>query len=215
MRLDVPLVLQTNGSVDCGLAGMAMVLQYFGKDDTLDDLKQDIPVDKVGTYAPQLGSYLLGRGFDVEIVTMHPKLFTLADQAMTQHAILERMLSLLETARDEQNKKTLAFFIEFLERGGNIRVGIPGPEHVAEEIKAKRPVCALLTTNFLKGSRPGLNYHFVVITGIDDQSIWYNDPLPDERGGKQQTSIRAFFYGLAASVGGDLDNGSLIRVKPR
>ena len=84
-----------------------------------------------------------------------------------------------------------------------------------EELDAKRPVGALLTSNMLSGSKPVFNFHFNLITGIDGQHIYVNDPMWDERGGKKKYKITDFFYALYASAYGDLDNASFLKVRPR
>jgi uncharacterized protein YvpB len=56
------------------------------------------------------------------------------------------------------------------------------------------------------------NFHLNIITGIDEENIYVNDPLQDI-GGKKSYSIKDFFFGLYASTYGNLDNGCLIVVK--
>ena len=77
MMLDIPVIRQEKDSLDCGLACLSMLLGYYNIKKTVLDLKRDIKVyDGVGTYVPQLGRYLLDNGFEVEIVTINPHLFT-------------------------------------------------------------------------------------------------------------------------------------------
>jgi len=70
-----------------------------------------------------------------------------------------------------------------------------------------------MTTNFIYGKEPKFNFHFNIITGIDDKYVYVNDPLPDSRGGKKKYTKKDFFYGLYASAYGDLDNVSLLLVR--
>jgi hypothetical protein len=215
MNLDVPLVTQKKDSVECGLAGILMILKYYGVKKTYEELQREIKTDETGTYSPQLGSYLIGLGFDVEIVTLHPKLFMLADKNLTQEEILQRFNLLHERVKSPKDKENIEKFTEFMKKGGKIKVKIPMIEDVKEEIDQKRPVCALLTSNFLSGKQPIFNFHFNIITGYDDKNIYVNDPLWDERGGKKKYAIQDFFYGLYASAYGDADNASLMKVKKR
>jgi ABC-type bacteriocin/lantibiotic exporter with double-glycine peptidase domain len=55
-----------------------MLLEYYGIEYEYKKLRKEIGVLRWGTSAPQLGSWLLKHGFDVEIVTMHPALFNLS-----------------------------------------------------------------------------------------------------------------------------------------
>lgn len=213
MRLKVPLHLQDSGSLDCGLVSLRMILDYYGQPTTSETLKEELITDEIGTYAPQLGSYLLRRGFSVEIKTLHPALFTINDNDMAPEALRERFRLLLENHTDPQKQKVLRHFIAFLEHGGTIDVGVPTIDDVAEELAEKRPLCALMTTNLLKGSTPAFNFHIVVITGWEQGRIFVNDPLPGPLGGRQEHAEKEFFYALYASAYADLDNASLIKIR--
>lgn len=213
MILDIPLVRQPEGSVECGIAGITMLLNYYNNIN-FEEVKKDIQIHQIGTYAPQLGTYLIKKGFDVKIITFHPGLFTKKDLLLNNTEILDRFKQLYDKA-SKKDKTTIKYFIEFLENGGEVKVKIPGKEDVLEEINEKRPVCALLTSNFLTGKEPKFNFHFNIITGIDDTYIYVNDPAWGETGGKHKHPINEFFYGIYASAYGDLDNACLITAKLR
>ncbi len=77
MKLNVSVIRQKENSVDCGLACLAMLMKYYGINKSIADMKNEIKVYAgMGTYAPQLGKYLIDNNFEVEIVTMNPLLFT-------------------------------------------------------------------------------------------------------------------------------------------
>jgi hypothetical protein len=214
MHIDVPLVRQPKDSLDCGIAGMAMILQYYGFKDDFLDIQNEIPKDEIGTYAPQLGSFLIKKGFEVTIITMHPALFTLHDKDFSKDEFIERFENLMNKS-DARNKKVLMFFIQFIKDGGKILIKIPDEHDIKKEIAVERPVGALLTTNFMNANFPKFNFHFNLITGIDDEHIYANDPMWDERGGKKKYLKKDFFFGLYASSFGDLDNGCLILAKKK
>lgn len=65
MKLDVPIIRQEKDSVDCGLACLSMLMKYSGIEKSLSELKKEIKVyEGMGTYAPQLGKYLVENGFN-------------------------------------------------------------------------------------------------------------------------------------------------------
>ena len=215
MKLDVPLVIQPKDSLDCGIASTLMLLKYYGKKESLEGLKEGIQVHENGTYAPQIGSFLIRQGFEVTIITMHPKLFTLKDRQLANTQLLERFKTLLASATTERDKLVLNYFIKFIDDGGKMIVKIPGIEDIKREIDNGRPVGALMTTNFLNGAVPKFNFHSNIITGYDDRYIYANDPLWDERGGKVKYTYEEFLYGLYASAYGDVDNACLVLIKRR
>ncbi len=217
MKLKVPLFRQKKDTNDCGIVGIQMILHYYGDNISYEELKSNLKTDNIGTYMPQLGVYLLKKGYEVEIVTLNPKLFTLSDKGKEKDLefILERFEMLKNNSKSEQDKKTIDYFVEYLKVGGKIKIKMPSKEDIDEEIKQNRPVCALLTTNFLYGEKPVFNFHFNVITGLENDKIYANDPLWDERGGEKVYNIDEFFYGIYASAYGDLDNASLLKIKKK
>lgn len=215
MILDVPLIRQPKDSVDCGITGVTMIMTYHGISRSFDDVKKSIMTDHTGTYAPQLGTYLIKQGFDVDIVTMHPGLFTKKHLPKDSDDAKAHFQGLMSKASNEQDRKVLGHFIEFLSAGGKVRAKRPAKEDIVSEIGQGRPVGALLTTNFLSEEEPKFNFHFNLVTGIDGDLVYVNDPMWDERGGKKTYPIDDFFFGLYASSYGDLDNGCLIIARPK
>ena len=73
----------------------------------------------------------------------------------------------------------------------------------------------MITSNFLLFDKPIFNFHFNLITGIDETHIYVNDPLWDYRGGKHKYLINDFMYAIYASAYGDLDNASLMKIRKK
>ena len=215
MELNVALIRQAKNSRDCGIAGLYMILNYYGINSSISELKKEIEIDEFGTYAPQLGSYLIKHGFNVEISNLNPRLFTRQNMGNSKKDLINNFNEVLKKCKTKRDRKVMKYFIRFLSDGGKVTPKIPDKKDIISEIRNKRPITALLTTNFLLGSKPNLNSHFNVITGIDDKKIYVNDPLPDARGGKHNYPISDFLFGLYAGSNGDFDNGSLIKIKKK
>ncbi len=215
MKLDIPLETQKKGSLDCGIISLLMVFKYFGIKKSFIEVQKELKVDEVGTYAPQIGTFMLKNGFSVELMTQHPGIFTIIDRGKSQKEILHHMEELLQKEEKDQKKKVLKYFIEFLKNGGNVTVKIPGVVDIKKSIKQRSPLIALLTTLFLTEIEPEFNFHFNVVTGIDKDFVYLNDPLPDNWGGKKECNINDFLFGLYASSYGDLDNGSLLKISKK
>lgn len=213
--LNVPLVLQEKNSVDCGLAGLSMLFGFYGRQITIEELKKELTVHPVGTYAPQLGTWLLKHAFHVEIITHHPSLFVKSEQSLSQEQLGEKFRALLQKPQSEKVAVVLAYFEEFIANGGKVTVKIPTPDDVLQELKQGHPVGALMTNNFVHGTKPVFNMHFVLVRGCTGTGFIVNDSIPDERGGVKAYTFDEFRYGLYASAMGDLDNAALIIAYPR
>lgn len=212
MHLSVPLIKQEKESVDCGITCVAMILEYYNKGISFDECKKHIKTYDIGTFMPQLGSFLLDNGFAVEMITLNPFLFTKAQESLSQEEIKKHVKNLFEQHKDDKLTESLEWLMTFLDKGGSIKVKVPSFDEVKEEIDNERPMLALLSSNVVTANIPRFNFHSNVITGYDDKSIFVNDPLWDERGGKKEYAKNDFFYALFASAFGDSDNASLLRI---
>lgn len=215
MKLNVSLVRQEENTWDCGLAGISMFFKYYGIDVSYSQIKKDLIVyEKLGTFAPQIGSYLIKHGLEVEIVILNPYLFSLADKNKSQKELLEYLEELLPKVTKERNKLAIGFFIDFLKDGGRLKIKIPEFEDIKQEIDKKRPVGALLTTRMLQ-NLSGFNFHFNIVKGYDENHIIALDPMWNEQGGEFSYQIKDFMYALHSSAYGDPDNACLYLVKRR
>lgn len=224
--MDVPLVTQATKSYDCGPACVAMMLQYYGFDESVDSLKKEIELydgEWKGSFMPQLGIPFLQRGFSATIVTMDPRFFQLKDSGMSQEKVRERVENKLssEGATGELAKLMLAF----MDAGGEFEVQIPTEQHLSSETAQNRPVLALLTTQFLTADTPGYNQHFNVVTDVQVLAgdaeeayveVCVNDPATNDEGyhgGKLKHQMKNFLYGVHACAAEGLDTGCFLLIK--
>lgn len=73
----------------------------------------------------------------------------------------------------------------------------------------------IITMNPYLFDKAIFNFHFNIITGIDEKHIYVNDPMWDYRGGEQKYEINDFMYAIYASTYGDLDNASIMKIKKK
>jgi hypothetical protein len=213
MKLNIPVIIQEKDSIDCGIAGILMILKYYKIKTSIAVLKKEIPTyEKIGTYMPQLGVYLMKHGFAAEIITHNPHLFTKDFKNKSQKELKEYFTELCKVNKNSRFAVVSNYFREFLEQGGKITVKIPDEKDIQSEIAQKRPLGAIITSNFLTEKKATFNFHFNVITGIDDKYIYINDPMWDHRGGKKKYEIKDYMYALHSSLYGDFDNGSLLKI---
>jgi len=213
MKLDVPLYTQKIGSVDCGHICLRMILKYHGIGFNYQRIKSEISTHEVGTYTPQLGLFLMKNGFQTDIITMNPGLFSVRDSGISQDKVLAILKSVRNKSTKPDDKITLDYFVKYIQKGGRVTPRIPDVKTIKTEIKNKRPILVLLTSNFLTGTKRKFNFHFNVITGIDKIHIYVNDPLMGIRGGRKKYKISDYFYAIHTSAYGDLDNASLMTIK--
>lgn len=213
MQLDVPLIKQKKDSVDCGLAAVAMILNYYGFKADIESLRREIKVYKLGTYVPQLGLYFIKKGFKVTMTTLNPYLFTLHDKNMTQKEITQRLKNVLKNKKKPLNKKSIKFSLEFIKAGGEIEVKIPDANDIKIELNNKRPLIAILTPNIFESDKPKFCLHFNVATGVKGDYVYANDSLWDHRGGKKKYLINDFLYGIYAGTHASFDNGCIMKIE--
>jgi predicted double-glycine peptidase len=224
-RLKVPLSRQKEGSADCGPICVSMILDYYSIKNNMDQIPKEIraidkkmvlPKDSF-TYTPQLGLYLLNKGFEVEIITFNPWLFRYRDKLkINPIEDVEEFYERIKRKRiSVEIKRPSKFFIDFMKKGGKVVVRVPDEKDIRTEIEHGRPLIALLTTNFLypKATKRTFNFHANVITGIDAKYVYVNDPLANINGGRRKHLIPEFMYGLYASAYGAPDNASLIKIR--
>jgi len=208
MKLDVPLVRQKKDSVECGLACLEMILSYYGEKTKIKDLRNEIKVYDDGIPVALIGSYLLKKGYGAEIVTLNPYIFTLKNSKSIENC--KEYFKKLNKEMDR--KRPINRFISFLERGGEVIPKIPDEKDIREEISKKRPLLAALTSLFLFDDEPCFNEHYNVITGINNDYIYVNDPLWDKFGGEHRYRIKDFLFGMYAINYSDLSGGSLMKI---
>lgn len=215
MRLDVELITQDEKTVDCGLACVSMVMAYHGVEKSIPDLAREVDVkEKVGTYMPQLGTCLLRNGFSAEMVTMNPFAFTRSMADLPKDELSDHLFCIYKETQKDDLREAAGYFIEFLEEGGALDIKVPTVDDIVNELDAGRPSMTLLTSHFLLNDRPAYNFHFNVITGLEDGKVHVNDPLWNFMGGKKSYPVDDFMYGIHAGAFGALDHASIMRVRP-
>jgi predicted double-glycine peptidase len=174
--ISIPLKLQQKGSLDCGPVCVQMVLEYFGINHDFQSLKNNLLYNESGTTAFDNGSLLLDLGLSVTVVTAQPRLFSpeiissITSKEVLQEVISKKMKQ-VKTVRDKDNLET---FKKFLNKGGQYKLEIPNLNHLKEAIDNGQPVIALLIAQAL-GSKEG-GYHFVVVSGYDEDSVHITNP---------------------------------------
>ena len=200
-----------------------MILQYYGKREAnLAKMKKEIKLrKKIGTYIPQLGLHLMENGFETEIVIQNPYILTVKDRGKSQKLLLKQIKKVYAAYKRKKKKSrsrldSLEYFIEYLEKGGKVKVKVPDEEDIKTEARAGRPLIAAMTNWFMLSGEPFFNGHFVIVRGIDKKYVYVNDPIKEpDADVKSRYPIKDFFFGMYANSYGDPDNGSFLLIRKR
>ena len=212
MKLDVPLILQDKDSDDCCFAAVCSVMNFYGNKITIPELKPFVKE----WFFPALGSWMLQNGMDVEILSMHPKVFTLNDKKLNQQEIIERFEEIKKRPDShDEDILCLDYFIQFIKDGGKVTVKIPDADDIRSELDECRPIITVLDSNFLLANTPKIYLHAHVITGIDEKYVYVNDSLWNETGGKRKHKINDYFFAIYAGTYGGIDNGTFMKIRKK
>jgi len=110
------------------------------------------------------------------------------------------------------NKLALKYFIKFCNQGGKINVEIPSAKIIENAVSEKQPVISCIISSVVLADKPGVDYHFDLVTGFDEENFYLNDSIWDYRGGKKKILKEDYLYGIYSSAVGSLDNACLITI---
>lgn len=214
-------IFQPEDSNACGPTALYMIAKYFNAPvANYQTFIDSFGYEGYGTYMPQLGVKALELGLKAEITMFNPHLFSVRDIGSTNPT------AAFEAAKTKHvNHKTwpnaLEWFDKFNNMGGITHIDIPNIQHIANALANGALILALGTTNFLIGDT-GLNCHFLVVCGIDDQFVYVTDsanynqtntlqPLT----GRYKHTHAQFIYGIHAATHADIDNCAILVVSKK
>lgn len=215
-KLKVQRKLQAVNSLDCGPVSVQMVLDYFRIQRTVKELKKDLYYSDLGTYLYDNGLLFLKEGLKVTLVTANPLLFSGIErkQLKTKRAVREHLENIVKnkTKAFQEYKHGIALFIKFLDAGGDVSIEIPEFKHIREAIDAN----TLVMPNFHMNASGiikdrDLGFHTFVITGYDEDYIYFKDPYPKTN--KTKILIKDFMFAVHAASCVDIDNGSFLLIR--
>ncbi len=180
----------------CGPTCLQAVYRYYGDDLPLTSLIEDIPsFTDGGTLAVMLGCDALARGYEATIYTFNLQVFDPTWFGSNRVDLAERLAA--QKAVRENPKMVMACdaYIEFLNRGGSIRMQDLNGALIRKYLRRSIPILAGLSATYLysesreiaatsspddlRGTPSG---HFVVLSGFDavEKTVLVADPyLPN------------------------------------
>jgi hypothetical protein len=191
MKLHVTVPPQPDDE-SCGITCLQAIYQYYGLEIPLETLKQEVVHwQSGGTVSVNLGRNALVRGFAAEIYTYNIKVFDPTWRELPKDELLVKLKLRQKRIRSNRQKKQIGFYLDFLCKGGSIRLDDLDESLMKRLFAAHHPViCGLSATylyqamrelpdnleNDVTGHPVG---HFVVVSGYnaDTREVEIHDPL--------------------------------------
>lgn len=201
LSLDVPLQAQPTDT-SCGPTCLQAVYAYHGDRIGVDRLIEEIPsVDGGGTLAVLLGIHALKRGYRALLYTYNLRVFdpTWFLPGVDMQAKLKEQIR----ARGGKRREASRAYLEFLERGGEVRFEDLSASLIRKYLRRGQPILTGLSATFLYRSaredpettkdddiRGDPLGHFVILKGYDaeKQMVVVADPYQ----GNPLSSDRAY-----------------------
>lgn len=178
--------------VTCGPACLHGIYRYYGDDIALDQVIADIRMlDAGGTLDVFLANHALERGYRVSLYTYNLSLFDPTWFPARAAAIREKLIRQAEVKPEPKLRLATRGYLEFLERGGRLRLRDLEPRLLRRLLSRGVPLITGLSATYLYRSmreRPATNEdddiggypvgHFVVLTGYvaDRREVLVADP---------------------------------------
>lgn len=212
----------------CGPTCLHAVYQYYGDKLGLRDLTEQVPsLPGGGALAVTLANHALKRGYRATIYTYNLQLFDptwFEDKATLRDKLREQA----KFKRSQRLRMATEAYLEFLDAGGKIRLGIRPSKLIRDHLKKQVPIltglsathlyrCARTHNNEYDSVRGEPEGHFVVLSGYDSASrrVVVSDPLHDNPGfGTHRYDIDAETLSCAIMLGIVTYDANLLIIQP-
>lgn len=203
-RLNLSLLVSPQpDDTTCGPTCLHGVYRYFGDEIDLSEVVSSVtPLPGGGTLAVWLANHALKRGYHATIYTYNLQLF---DPTWFNSGadLVERLMAQSARKNDPRLTHATAPYLEFLEMGGQLRLGENTSTLIRRYLKRGIPILTGLSATYLyRCAREKDNDyddllgdplgHFVVLSGYDKVSreVMVADPLKDNPGfGEQHYNV--------------------------
>jgi hypothetical protein len=192
MLKDLTILAQPD-DVTCGPTSLHAVYSFFGENVDLTDLIKEIEMlEGGGTLAVYLGIHAMELGYKATVYSYNLRVFDPSWFSFNSEQLIEKLKKQLEYKDGKKFTKTCNAYLEFLEKGGNLRFDNLEPHIIQQYTKAQLPVIAGLSSTYLYPSKREFETrnnkiiyddvrgeptgHFVVVKEINDKEVWIADP---------------------------------------
>jgi Peptidase_C39 like family len=190
-RLHFQISAQPTNST-CGPTCLHAVLAYHGDQHTLTEVIAGVPsLEFGGTLAVLLGNFALKHGYEAILYTYDLIVFDPSWFRPGAPPLAERLRAQMKAKTKPKLRMASEAYLEFIERGGSIRMEDMTPGLIRKYLKRSCPILVGLSSTYLYNERRELEDgqqddiagkpqgHFVVLCGYDSESrsVLVADPL--------------------------------------
>ncbi len=177
----------------CGPTALHAVYRFYGERLSLEDVIDQVPaLEGGGTLGVLLANHALARGYTATIYTYNLRVFDPSWFAPGGPDIRQRLRAQLRHKKGARTRQATAAYLEFLDRGGQLRYEDLTPSLLRRPLKAGTPLLTGLSATYLyrtarehgatnayddvRGEPSG---HFVVLTSYHagKRTVSVADPL--------------------------------------
>ncbi len=230
-RLHFQISAQPTNST-CGPTCLHAVLAYHGDTHTLAEVIAGVPsLEHGGTLAVLLGNYALKQGYEAILYTYNLIVFDPSWFRPGAPPLADRLRAQMQAKTKPKLRLASQAYLEFLERGGSIRMEDMTPALIRKYLKRSCPILVGLSSTYLYNERRELDDgqqddvagkpqgHFVVLCGYDSdqRSVLVADPLqPNPMAAlEQRYEVDLDRVMCAIMLGIVTYDGNLLVIRPR
>lgn len=187
MRLKFPTRKQKKKSLHCCIVCLQMIMEYFGKKVSLEELLKQIKVYKnIGTWLADEGKVALKYGFDA-FFCYHNSYILDRDTENLSEKDTDKLKKYLKDIKRKKckepgfKKREIRKNIEYIGLGGKFSTRVPSLDLINRFLEKRIPVIVALNTNSLDGKPDKRSGHCVVIIGKEGNNYIINDPRLEHR----------------------------------
>jgi hypothetical protein len=190
--IDIDVLGQPDDAT-CGPTSLHSVYRYYGDDVPLDQVIQEVhKFEDGGTLAVWLGAHALARGYEALVYSCNLQLLDPSWFATSGVDLVQKLQEQLKWKNDDKLIRTSQAFIDFIQRGGKLRLEDVTRDVLRRWLSQGYPILTGLSSTFLYRSPREIPPnqvpddvngvpagHFVILCGYDrrNKTVTVADPL--------------------------------------
>lgn len=191
MNIEIEMLRQPSDS-SCGPTCLHAIYQFYGKNFDLHELIEDVrEFEEGGTISVHLATDALDRGFQTTLYTYNLRVFDPTWWNLPRGEMIHKLKQRIAHLNQKKDVEAHQAFVEYLERGGELRLADLSPDFCSRLIAQGKPILVGLSATYLyQSSRETSDNqdndvagwpvgHFVLLTGYypDTLEVVLSDPF--------------------------------------